>query len=116
MSGIPLLMMAATAGASPYETVSLRCAVAVTKVFAHISIHSEDAKGQAVQGVPITERISGAGCVQSRLDPGRTFVYLIDNKGRASFRYRTYAVESSGEVSVRPDIPCTETPDPNACN
>ena len=58
MFGIPLLMMAATVGASPYETVSLRCAVAVTKVFAHISIHSEDAKGQPVQGVPITERIS----------------------------------------------------------
>lgn len=108
------IVLAIAAVPTPREQVSVRCATAVTQALAHQLALEKDA-GNAVTEADIAAKYSSAGCVQSSKEPGRTFVFLLQNDGVLRYSHRIFVVNPSGEVTVKRSIPCDESPNPEVC-
>lgn len=113
MLGMPALILAAATASKPHEVVSIRCAMAVAKVVAYWRSMNETAGKQEGASADTTD-YDDARCVQSRKDPGRTFVSMLSARPLAYVHGPVYAVDASGDIRVLRSTPCDEG-DPRAC-
>ncbi|WP_313915499.1 hypothetical protein [Tahibacter sp.] len=111
--GISVLILAAATASNPREVVSIRCAMAVARVVAYRrSMNQAVGEQEAASGD--TADPDDARCVQSRKDPGRTFVSMPSARPLVYEHGPAYAVDASGDIRVLRDIPCDEA-EPHVC-
>jgi hypothetical protein len=109
MLGIPVLILAAATASNSTEGVSIRCATAVAKAVAHWRSTRQTAGEQTPADGDTAGHDRGL-CVQSRKDPGSTYVSLLDARPLVYHHGPVYLVDVSGDVQVLSGRPCELNP------